>query len=235
MPNQTRRKTLAVGRVVLTTLLGASTSLFSQPSPAAPAPSAGSEFPVVMRQNIVAGKTAVGTKVEAKLVIATLVNGTVIPKDAVLSGEVTESVAKSGSEPSRLGIRMDSALWKSGSLPIKVYLTPWYYPTVTMQPQNLSYGPTDAEHTPRNWNGDGPYYNPNSPAYQPLPGNDLDKKTGPMPTGSDRRLLMKNMECLRSSEGAVIITSTHSNIKIDKSTTYVLAASELLPIATTSH
>ena len=233
MPDQTRRMAVDVGCIVLTTVLFASTSLFSQPS--TPAASAGSEFPVVMRQNIVAGKTTVGTKVEAKLVIATLVNGTVIPKDAVLSGEVTESIAKSGNEPSRLGIRMDSALWKSGSLPIKVYLTPWYYPTVTMQPQNLSYGPTDAEHTPRNWNGDGPYYNPNSPAYQPLPGNDLDKKTGPMPAGSDRRLLMKNVECLRSSEGPVIITSTHSNIKIDKSTTYVLAASELLPIATTSH
>ncbi len=49
-----------------------------------------------MRQNVVAGKTPVGTKVEAKLTIATLVKGTVIPEGAVFSGEVVDSVAKSG-------------------------------------------------------------------------------------------------------------------------------------------
>jgi len=42
-------------------------------------------------------------------------------------------------------------------------------------------------------------------------------------------VLMKNVESTRSSEGAVILTSQHSNIKLDKSTTYVLAAGDLLP------
>src|SRR5271155_1243367 len=48
------------------------------------------------------GSSAVGTKVEAKLAVATLVTGVVVPQDAILSGEVTESVAKSASGPARL-------------------------------------------------------------------------------------------------------------------------------------
>jgi hypothetical protein len=66
------------------------------------------EFPVVMQQSKVAGKTAVGTKVRAKLEVATLGNGTVVPRNAVPSGGVIESRTKSASEPSRLAIRMDS-------------------------------------------------------------------------------------------------------------------------------
>src|SRR5271167_996536 len=75
----------------------------SQPAPnptkpaapnSAPNPTPGLEFPVFMRQKVVAGTTPVGTKVEAKLAVATLVNGTVVPQDALFSGEVTESVAK---------------------------------------------------------------------------------------------------------------------------------------------
>ena len=40
---------------------------------------------------------------------------------------------------------------------------------------------------------------------------------------------MKKIDSVNDSEGAIILTSTHSNIKLDKSTTYVLAATDLLP------
>ncbi len=53
-----------------------------------------------MKQDVTAGKTPVGTKVQAKLQVATLVDGTVLPKNTVFSGEVTESVAKSESTSS---------------------------------------------------------------------------------------------------------------------------------------
>ena len=86
------------------------------------------ELPIVLRQPVEAGKTAVGTKVEAGLVMATMINGAVLPRGAVISGEVTESVAKSNNSPSRLAIRMDSAQWKNGEAKFKVYLTAWYYP-----------------------------------------------------------------------------------------------------------
>ena len=116
-------KTRVVGRVLLTVVLGCAALLGQQtfgqqtpgqqtpgqPTPAASGSSGALEFPVIMRQNVVAGTTPVGTKVQAKLAVATLVDGVVVPRDAVLSGEVTESVAKSAIDPSRLAIRMDSA------------------------------------------------------------------------------------------------------------------------------
>jgi hypothetical protein len=71
------------------------------------------EFPVNMKQSVTAGATPVATKVQAKLVVATLVDGTVFPQNTLFSGEVIESVAKSATDPSTVAIRMDSAQWKS--------------------------------------------------------------------------------------------------------------------------
>src|SRR5271156_5336201 len=119
------RDTIAARQVALAVLLASAVLLVSagllSPTPAAPA---GLEFPAIMRQNVTAGKTPAGTKVEAKLTVATLVNGVVVPQDAILSGEVTESVGKSATDPSRLAIRMDSALWKNKSAPVELALAP---------------------------------------------------------------------------------------------------------------
>ena len=93
-----------------------------------------------MQEKVAAGITKVGTTVHAKLTISTLVHGTVVPRDAVLSGEVTESEAKSADAPSKLGIRMDLAQWKNGSLPIKVYLTEWYYPLKSLMSEDGNTG-----------------------------------------------------------------------------------------------
>ena len=204
---------------VIAVVLGAITFVGQQTS-ATPASPVATEFPVLMRQDIVAGKTTVGTKVEAKLVLGTLLNGTVIPEDAILSGEVIESVAKSSTEPSRLAVRMDSAQWKNGSAPVKLYLTSWYYRVGGMTP------PDDrtAGATPKP-------YNPENSIYDPLLS---ENNSRPEPNTTNRRVLMKNVEALRSHDGGVIITSKNFNIKINKSTTYVLAASDLLPTTTKS-
>jgi hypothetical protein len=233
MFSKTIGKTIAVGRAVLTVVLG-SAALLSQPSPAPPSSPAGREFPVTMRQNVVAGKTPVGTKVQANLVVATLVDSVVIPRNALLSGEVTESVAKSKTDPSRLAIRMDLAQWKDGSAPIKVYLTSWYYPVAAMTTQDLSYEPPGSAQSVRKWNGMGPYPDKNAPPdSQPLPGRDPNKDTGvelPSPSSlSKRRVLMKDVDSTRNSDGAVTLTANRFNIKLDKLTAYVLAASDLLP------
>jgi hypothetical protein len=213
--------------------------LFSQQTPPPPPNcSVGCEFPVVMRQNVAAGKTPVGTKVEAKLIVATLLNGTVVPRDAILSGEVTESAAKSGTVASRLAIRMDSAQWKSGSTPLKVYLTAWFYPEAAgMAAQDLSYQPVDAANSKRNWNGMGTYPDPNNPiSQQKFPGpesNDHDKDTNapasPASNISKHRVLMKNVESASGTNGEIVLTSLRSNIKLDKLTAYVFAGEDLLP------
>lgn len=191
-----------------------------QPKPAAPRALAVQEFPVTMRQKVIAGKTPVGAKVEAKLTIATLADGMVIPEGAVFSGEVVESAAKSATAPCRLAIRMDSAHWKKGSAPIKVYLTMWYYP-VRM--------PTDEDPlaTPR---GRTRSYDPNLPAAHPFPGRPMPGGPGVLPSNiSDTRVVMKEVESTRQSDGALVLTSAHSNIKLDKTTTYVLAMGDLMP------
>lgn len=229
-----------IRRVVLPVAFGA-TALFGQSKSPAPASTAGLEFPMRMRQNVEAGKTPVGTKVQAKLSVATLVNGVVIPDDAILSGEVIESVAKSATEPSRLAICMDSAQWKNGSAPVvlafasKVYLTAWYYP-VALTPLDFPDGPAGASQSgTQHRGGAATYPDPNTSASPPYSHGNTGKDTGLSPPTasasiSQHRVLMKNVESTRRGDGAVTLTSMRSNIKLDKSTTYVLSAGELLPL-----
>jgi hypothetical protein len=249
MFSKTFGKTIAVGHVVLTVVLGCAALLGqqtpsqptpSQQAPAAHSPSGALEFPVIMRQNVAAGTTPVGTTVQAKLAVATLVDGVVVPRDAVFSGEVTESVAKSARDSSRLAIRMDSAQWKKGSAPIvlsltsKVYLTAWYYP-VAAPPQDLS--DESPDDTPQSWkhrNRAPTFPEPNAPASQPFPGRGTGTDPGSLPPSpssniSKHRALMKNVESSRNSDGAVTLTSKSFNIKIDKQITYVLATGDPLP------
>jgi hypothetical protein len=174
-------KTIVVRHAISTVVLGC-TALLGQQTPAQREPAASSssgalEFPVVMRQNVAAGTTPVGTKVQAKLAVATLVDGVVVPRDAVFSGEVTESAAKSATDPSRLAIRMDSAQWKKGSAPIvlslapKVYLTAWYYPVAETRAQDLSdESPDDASQSWNHRNRPPTFPDPNGSASEPFPG-----------------------------------------------------------------
>lgn len=226
-------RTLKVGRQIGLMILLAPAILFGQKSPSTP--NWAHEFPVILEQKMVAGTTPVGTKIKAKLVSATLVSGVVIPRGATLLGEVVESAAKSASGPSRLALHVDSAQWKDGSSPINVYLTAWYYPVAGMANQDLSYQPADAAQSKRNWNGAGTYPDPNNPASQPFPSGDSSAKAdngaalSPSSAISNHRVLMKNVDSVINADGSVTLTSTHSNIKLDKLTTYVLATGDLVP------
>lgn len=189
----------------------------------------GCELPVVLRENVVAGKTPVGTKVEARLVMATMTRGGVIPRDTLISGEVIESVAKSGNSPSRLAIRMDEAQWKNGSASFRFFLTAWFYPQVMMPPQNLTYGPPSPSKNP----GGTDYTEPANPmsGQKWPPQHDTDNgmnTAAPASMISKERVLMKNVESERDSDGSVVLVSSHSNIKLNKTTTYVLSVNGLL-------
>lgn len=193
----------------------------------------GCELPVILRENVVAGKTPAGTRVEAKLVVATLLKGGVIPRGALLSGEVIESVARKDGQPSRLSIRMDSAQWKNGLAKFKVYLTAWYYPLAPMAPQDLSYRPLDAQNSNKNPGGTD-YTEPRNPMSQqkwpPQQNTDNGMNAAtPASTVSHDRVVMKNVESARNKDGSVELVSQKNNIKLDKLTTYVLAADELMP------
>jgi len=126
---------------------------------------------------------------------------------------------------------MDSAQWKGGTAAIKVYLTAWYYPTKDISGQDLKYGPIEPAN--RTWNGQGQYPDPNSKVYQPFPKDSSDKDSSvpdtPSASTSNQRMWMKDVESASSSDGAVAIANRRANIKLDKLTTYVLAANELRP------
>ncbi|MFZ0292568.1 MAG: hypothetical protein WAL52_03115 [Candidatus Sulfotelmatobacter sp.] len=226
-------KRMVNGQRILAVLL-VCVALHTRSLPQSAGSQPGVELPVVMRQSVAAGKTAVGTKIQAKLVAATLVNGVVVPRDAILSGEVTESVKKSASAPSRLAIRMDSADWKKGSAPLKVYLTAWYYPEAAVTNQDLSYQPQDAANSKRNWNGMGTYPDPNNPiSQQRFPAGDSNKDAAQPPPSpassiSPHRLLMKHVQSIRNGDGTVVLIDEHSDLKLDKVTTYVLATGDLI-------
>lgn len=220
---------MAVTTLVLT--VSYSATVLGQQKSASSATSSAQEFPVVLQQSVAAGKTPVGTKVQAKLEVATLVQGTVVPKNAVFSGEVIESAAKTKTDPSRLAIRMDSIQWKNGSAPVKVYATAWYYPTRDEEGQNLQYGPQQPAN--RTWNGQGQYPDPNSKVYKPFPGGDPNQGTSvpdtPSATTSKHRVLMKDVETANANDGTITLVSKRTNIKLDKLTTYVLAGADGQP------
>jgi len=191
---------------------------------------AGCELPITLRQSVEAGKTPVGTKVEARLMMATMMSGGVLPRGATISGEVIESVAKSKDSPSRLAIRMDSAQWKNGGAKLKVYLTAWVYPPAPMAPPNISYVPQGDR---RNWGGTDPTVDttdPPNPAQRLSTQQDNGVNAGaPASVISGKRSLLKNVRSTTDADGSVVLVSSRSNIKLNKLTTYVLAMNELLP------
>lgn len=223
-------RALPVSILVLCALFPA-TLLGQEKRAASPAPPGAQEFPVVMQQNVAAGKTLVGSKIHAKLEVATLIGGTVVPRNAVFSGEVIESAAKTATDPSLLAIRVDSVLWKKGSASVTAYLTAWYYPMRDATGQDLQYGPPQSAKAV--WNGQGQYPDPNSKVYKPFPGSDSGNGASapntPSSTPSNRRVLMKDVESAKNSDGVIGIMSKSTNIKLDKLTTYVLATGDLLP------
>jgi hypothetical protein len=225
-----RRTSLGFGLSVLLFLFGG----FAEKTPLSASSSDLIEFPVQLQQKIAAGITPVGTKVQAKLTISTLVHGTVVPKDAVLSGEVTESVAKSSDAPSKLGIRMDSAQWKNGSLPLKAYLTEWYYParSTMVEDRNSEYSSIHGSvgvtvgggnPYPPSPTGRDDYPQTDPTSFPPAP----DPGTGS--ADSTHRVRMKDVDSKRNDDGSIALTSKKNSLKLDKYTTYVLAPGTLLP------
>ena len=224
---------LTLKMAVTTLILGVASSYPSLGQQKGPPPGSPGvhEFPVMLEQSVTAGKTPVGTKIQAKLWVATLLDGTVIPRNAVFSGEVTESVAKTKTDPSRIALRMDSVQWKNGSAAVKVYLTAWYYPPRSANGQDLQYGPQQPAN--RTWNGEGQYPDPNSKIYKPFPGGGSDKGSAvpdtPNATTSNHRIPIQDVESASTADGGLALVCKRTNLKLDKLTTYVLGGVDQIP------
>jgi hypothetical protein len=203
------------------------TVALGQQKSTAPSSSPLREFPVVMQQSVEAGKTPVGTKVRAKLAVATTFHGVVIPRNAEVTGVVFESVRKSATSPSRLGIRMENAKWKDDSTcMMKAYLMPLYYPMVSQSMQ----GPPVESPDPDSRSMNEPNQSASSPMSQPsFGGGNSEAAREAMPnilTLSSRPVSMKNVTMEPVKDAGLELVSQHDNIKLNKMTTYVLAAIE---------
>jgi hypothetical protein len=203
-----------------------STSLFAQSKTPTANTVAAQEFPVTMRQKVVAGTTPVGAKVEANLAIATLVGGKVVPVGATFTGEVVQSSAKSASDPCRLAIRINNVRWKGQSLELKAYLTAWYYPMQLAGSDDHSDDQSGEIHgnvgVREGGRSNTPFPSNTAPDGMGLP-------SGPTSKLSEHRKAMKDVDSMYLDDGTLALTSTRFNIKIDKSTTYVLATGDLSP------
>jgi hypothetical protein len=231
-------KTAKVIRMLGAGCLAAAMVLGAARAQQEPAGSSPQEFPVYLRQNVVAGQTPVGSKVEAKLVIATLVSGKVVPAGATLLGEVLASEAKTAGKPSRLAIRVDSARWKNDSVSLKAYLTAWYYPLRMAPEDRPASDRLSGIHGEATVTTGGAGSRPGAPAAvaRPYPTPNTDENPASLPpvslpppitTLSDARVKMKDVESVALEGGGIAITSSRLNLKLDKTTTYVLATPDL--------
>jgi hypothetical protein len=179
---------------------------------------------VVLQQSVEAGKTPIGTKVEGKLATATLFQGTVIPRNAVFSGVVIESVAKSPKVAARLAIRMETARWKDQSSSMNAYLMPLYYAATAQAAQSP---PNESPDPASKTLNEGVQSDPRMS--RPFSGNNTEAVQGAVPdavASSSRPVRMKDVAVEPADEGGIALVSEHANIKLYKMTTYVLAAVE---------
>jgi len=181
------------------------------------------EFPLVLQQSIESGKAKIGTKVQAKLAVATMFAGTVIPRNAVFFGVVIESTPKSAKEPAKIAIRMETAEWKDGSSSMMAYLLPLYYPATTQAMQN--FGDASQESGPTSNGAQGSSSEPPM-SHQSFPSNESRAAIPEISTTSNRPVQIKNVTVALADEGGAALVSEHSNIKLFKLTTYVFAARE---------
>lgn len=196
--NSTTRLWLSAAVIVCAAVCGAQT----------PKPSVVSryrqEFPIALHQKVVAGQSAVGTIVEGKLIIPTLVQGVVIPDGAVFKGKVEESVAKTEKSPSRLKVHLTEARWENQFVAVDLYLTSFYYQRLRTSRDE------EAEDMA-----------PPIPALsgRPVqhPENDVPKK--PRPRWPQRKA-MDDVKQERGTGSEVILTSEKQNIRLDRDTIY---------------
>ncbi|HEV7220809.1 MAG: hypothetical protein ACHP8A_10040 [Terriglobales bacterium] len=181
------------------------------------------EFPLTLQENIESGKAKIGTKVQAKLAMATMFHGMIIPRNAVFSGLVIESDAKSAKAPAKLAIRMETAEWKDGSTSLTAYLLPLSYATTAPAVQGLRNESQDPDSRTLS-EGQS-----ESPMQRSFPNNDSQAAQAAIPeipTASNRPVPMKNVVIARADEGGAALVSDRGNIKLNKMTTYVFAAIE---------
>lgn len=219
-------------------LLASCITAFAQQTKTDSNPQPGLEFPAALQRKVVAGSTPVGFVVNARLTMATLIDGVVIPENAVIIGHVEKSVAKTADAPSVIEIKFDSARWKKGSAPLNLYLAGAYYPIEFRGPGDdpsgihgevgLTMGGA-AQRDPFPsanggiQNGTGMSNSGGVPTVDANRQGFPDSRTS-MTTSevSKHWVRLENVDTVSTAEGSLQITSKERNLKLDKGTIYLL-------------
>jgi hypothetical protein len=171
------------------------------------------EFPLQLQQRVVAGQTEVRAPVQGKLIIATLVRGTVIPAGAMFSGTVEESIAKTAAAPSRLKVHMTKATWDDKSLAVDLFLANSFYEYPKRdvdETKNVSAStlPTTIEEL-RDYAKNEQNIRRNSAEINPWP----------------RRTVMLDVSQERGAGGQIVLTSMKQNLRLDREVLYAFEGS----------
>jgi hypothetical protein len=98
-----------------------------------------------------------------------------------------------------------------------------------MAPPNVSYAPPGDR---RNWGGTDPTVDttdlPNAAQRLSTQQDNGVNADAPASIISTKRVVMKNMTSASGADGSVVLVSSRSNIKLNKVTTYVVTAGEVL-------
>jgi hypothetical protein len=168
------------------------------------------EFPLRLKSKIIAGKTAVGSPVEGTLVMATLVNGVVVPEGAVFSGAVEESIEHKDKTASRLRVHITEARWKEHALHVSLYASGHIYP-----PYKQKTDPMEARHLRRMLQlGVAESTQPDAPNAPPF---------------DPRQLIDREVRNERSTDGVIVITSAKNTIELGGGGVYCFEGSTEKP------
>ena len=206
---------------VLIAALALPTVAQKQPSSATPSPRL--ELPAHLLNKIEAGKTPVGTPVQAKLMMATLVRGQVVPENSVLSGMIEESTVKTKETPSRLRIHITSAKWQTGETKLDAYITSMYHPfwsqsSSRVRNQPLGLQSPDAYNNDENVERQQRHEELERAAAR---SQDTSKAPGPDVGVSSHRYPLPDATVATDADGSTSIVSARHNLKLDTKTIYV--------------
>ncbi len=166
------------------------------------------EFPVLLKHSLTAGESAVGTPVDASLVAATLVHGTVILAGAHFFGQVEESIAASAESPALIVVHFAAVRWDKKTVPVDLYLTNAYYP----RPPESGPGMRRIVNTDMlRFMADGQVL---SPATQ--------LAIASRPEEWPSRVLIPSTASILTEDGSTAIVSSKKKLRLDRELTYCL-------------
>ena len=162
---------------------------------------------MLLKHGLTAGESTVGTPVDATLVVATMVRGTVIPTGAHFFGQVEESIAASAESPARIVVRFAAVRWDKKTIPVELYLTNTYFPR---PPEAGQWGTKVVNMEMVRFMADGGSSVP------------VQLLVSPHPAEAPARVAIGSTATILTEDGETAIVSSKKKLHLDRELTYCL-------------